>query len=109
MEPVVIDAVPLPARPVPVPTTGTGRVVISRPAILTGWSFTETTGTDAATLDLYTGRDTTGVLALTVALTAGASDTGTTGRGGLYLDAGAFLDVTAGSVRGALWLAYHEG
>ena len=73
------------------------------PARLMGWAFKETTGAATATFDLYDGSDATAGIVLPATLLANESFRDWLGPNGLLITRGAFLNVLAGSVRGALW------
>jgi hypothetical protein len=81
------------------PSGGAGR--------LTGWSLRETSGTAAAVVRFYDGRDTSGTLIATAVVPAGtSSNVALAGNGASYVY-GLFVDTSAGT--GAIEGAAHIG
>lgn len=91
------------------PATTSTRVVAGMVDGLCGWSFLETTGSAAATVEVYDGQDATGELLTVISLSSGQSTRDWVDRQGLEVRIGMFLRVTAGSVRGALWVRLPDG
>lgn len=98
-----------PVQPVPVNTTIADVALVKTAADLCGWSLVETTGAAKASVELYDGADTTGELLGEVALASGASDTQWFGFAGVRCTRGVYVHVTAGSVKGALYLRVSRG
>lgn len=70
-------------------------------AALHGWTFLETTGTTAATLELFDGP--LGVSVVIISLRAGQSTRDWLTGAGIYIRTGLYVRVLAGTVRGSLW------
>jgi hypothetical protein len=88
-----------PVIPVALPQTVGGY------AILLGYSIYESTGSASATLLIYSGTDTKGTLAIPITLGASQSTEDWFGPQGLHMPAGIFPTVTAGTVKGSLFVA----
>lgn len=94
----------VPVQPVSFPAT-TGNVqLLAGDSLLCGWSLQETTGATAAALTIYDGTDTTGQPLAYVSLSPGQSVNDALPFPGLYCTRAVTVVVTAGSVRGALWV-----
>lgn len=98
-----INGVWRPARALPIPTTAVGYNLFGRGTLIYGWAFQESTGAAAATIALIDGNDANGTLAAPITLTANQSTRDIFGYPGLYFEAGPYLAVLAGSVKGSLW------
>lgn len=72
---------------------------------LGGWSLVETTNAAVATVELWDGSVNGGGTLAVINLAAGQSLTKSMPGLGLVLRSGLFLNVTAGTVRGAIWAA----
>jgi hypothetical protein len=90
------------ASPITVPATGS-QVALGGPSLLMGWALLETSGTVAATLEIYDGEDVTGQLIAPIALAPGQSTRDWMAPDGLETDIGLFVRVIAGTIRGVLW------
>jgi hypothetical protein len=91
-------------RPISVPLTNTGALIINKETLLAGWSLVEPTGTVPAACTLYDGGDAGGQPLAYITLTAGESTRDLFTAPGLYCTRGLFVAVTAGSVQGVMWL-----
>lgn len=91
------------ARTTPIATTTTGELLVGGALLLVGWSFIETTGAAVAELALYDGSSNGGALIADIALSAGESVRDLISGAGLACYTSLFLDVVAGSIRGAVW------
>jgi hypothetical protein len=98
------DEVGSPTNTVPIPTTVANVNVSSRAALLRGWSFRETTGVAAASIDILDGNDPGGELLATINLSAGQSIRENAPGYGVLVEMGPFLRVNSGSVQGAMWI-----
>lgn len=90
-----LDLTVLPApRIISLTSTNAPKLLISFAGLLTGWSVRETSGTAAADLQAYDGRDSGGQLLATIGLASGGSSAlsmalpGWPFRTGLYVAAG---------------------
>lgn len=89
--------------PIPIPST-TGDLVLSgRPVILCGWAIRENAGA-AAGFDLHAGSDNTGLQVASQALASGGDSIAGPNDEGPYCAGGLRLQVTAGTVKGAVWV-----
>lgn len=93
------------SRHIVVPVTTVGVLVSSNPEAVSGWSFVETTGTAAASMQLVDGQVNTGDVLAEITLDPGASIRDTTGPWCLEAGRGVFVAVLSGSVRGTVWAA----
>lgn len=91
-------AVPVTAVPVPCQLQGS--------QLIGGWSFIETTGAASATLQLVDGGSAQGTVLAEIGLSPGQSVRDLAPGDGLLLQTGLFINVTAGSVRGAVWMEH---
>jgi len=88
-----------------------GPTVASMPLVpagairLGGWSVIETTGAAPATVELWDGSATGGATVALITLAAGAALTNPLPGHGVLITSNLFLNVIAGSVRGAIWVA----
>lgn len=78
--------------------------IVAGPARLMGWGIKETTGAATAACDVYDGSDATGQLAVPFTLLSNESVRDWLGPNGLLCVRGLFVNVTSGSVSGALWV-----
>lgn len=93
-------------RPFAIPATAQSQALAPAGAIrLGGWSLLETTGAAPATVELWDGGAPGGATVAVITLTAGQALTNTLPGKGVALTSGLFLNVIAGSVRGAVWAA----
>lgn len=93
----------VPAQSYPFPaTTGTVIVVQGR-GTLKGWAVKETTGAATATLNVWDGTTNVSLLLAPVNLSANESSREWFGELGISFTRGLLVEVTAGSVSGALW------
>lgn len=82
----------------------TTKALYSHQVRLLGWALLETTGTAAAEIDILNGQSASSDLVAPIALSSGQSTRDWLGPQGITCDAGLFLSVGSGSVRGALWV-----
>lgn len=73
-------------------------------ATLRGWSVRESTGLAIAQLDLFDGLAASGVLVATITLKAGESTRDYLPGGGVSLQRGLWVVLTAGAVAGVAWI-----
>lgn len=88
----------------PILTTAASVALIGRECRVYGFSLIETTGAAPANVQIFDGAGPGGSDAIEIALTAGQSTRDWYGAPGLRFQTGAYLNVLAGSVRGALWV-----
>lgn len=81
----------------------TGQVVAGE-CLLSGFTFAETTGAAAATVDLFDGGGTGGQFIARIALTPGQSQRDLLPWPGVHCEVGLFVNVVAGTVLGAAWV-----
>ena len=93
-----------PARPVVYSTGNAGKLIYSRQATVTGWSFRETSGTVGAVLRIVDGQDNTGTLIAALSLSGGQAAAVSLAPGGLAALSGVYIDVVSGTVEGAVWV-----
>lgn len=91
------------ARSFPLGFLSGPKQVIGGMALLRGWSFREDNGGAPAALDIYDGTSTDGTLVATITLTAGQSTRDPVPDSGIACPAGIFVNVIAGTIRGAIW------
>lgn len=101
---VMLASVSTPATAVPIPVTTTSRLIYSRPTVVMGWAFVETTGTANATVYLRNGRDAGGTLVVPISLLSAQSTRDYLSPAGVYCDSGIYLQVISGSVTGSVWV-----
>lgn len=94
----------VPARTVPVPAGAASQLLVAGASIVTGWSWTETTGGASAELALYDGNGNNGALIADITLTQGESTRDLIALTGIGIRTGLYLDVVSGSIRGAVWV-----
>lgn len=97
-----------PVRSVPVPATSTSRNIIKTAGALIGWSLRETTGSAAASVDIYDGNTNEGTKVASMAMASGGDDHIYMGPFGIPVRTGLYLDVVSGSVAGAVWVRIEE-
>lgn len=90
--------------PISVPATVAGATFATGPVRLMGWALKESTGAAAAAFELYDGTDTTAQSLAPVTLVANESIRDWFGTHGIICERGLFINVTAGSVRGTLFV-----
>lgn len=98
-----------PVRAIPFDTITTTKQLIRTASDLNGWALHETTGSAAATLDIYDGLDTTGSFVARINLTAGQSVRDYFDFEGIRLVTGIFLNVISGSVGGTIFARISRG
>ena len=91
-----------------VPATTTNRLFALGPVQLMGWALVETTGAAVAAAELYDGNDATGQSLLPVTFQANESVRDWFGTQGILCQRGLYLNVTAGSVRGTLFVKLQQ-
>lgn len=96
------------AEPVSFPATTTTQKLLGGPCLIMGWWLLETTGSAAATAELFDGQDTTGQSAVVISLSSGQSTRDWNSPDGIICYRGVFLNVISGSVRGGVWLRLRD-
>lgn len=91
-------------KPISVGATTTTAQWFTGPARLMGWALRESTGAATAACDIYDGNDATAQVAIPFTFLANESVRDWLGPNGVLITRGAFLNVLAGSVRGALFV-----
>lgn len=92
-----------PAAVLPFATTSTDLTLLTGPFILRGWAFKETTGSAAATFELYDGPDDTTVLVVPINLATSESTRDWLTGNGIIIRTGLFLEMLTGSIKGTIW------
>jgi hypothetical protein len=92
------------ARSLQLAATTTDVLLISGRVLLKGWAVRETTGAAVAAFTIRDGLGATGLMVAPVNLAANESSREWFGEAGLVLEGGVFIDVTAGSIEGAVWV-----
>lgn len=87
----------------PILTTAANVNLLSTSCLLHGLTLRETTGGAPADIDILDGNDANGSVLVTVTLDPGQSIRDFLSSAGILSQAGPFLRVNAGSVRGAMW------
>jgi hypothetical protein len=87
----------------PYPASATGQVTGGE-AMIVGWSFRETTGTVAATIEIFDGGDAGGQLVASISLAPGQSVRDLTGVIPVLVRSGLFLNLVSGTIRGSMWI-----
>lgn len=93
----------VPAQSYEIPTLTTSLIVVSGRGVLKGWSLRETTGAAVAAVNIWDGTNNAGLILAAITLPSGGSEPVWLGELGLSFTRGLFVEVVAGSVRGALW------
>lgn len=86
------------------PATTTSYPFFGRGGRLYGWAFQETTGAAPATFELFDGTGSGGQSILPATLTVNQSFRDIWGKPGIEIRTGLFMNVTAGSVRGSVYV-----
>lgn len=94
----------MPTIAYPLLAVTTGKVLISRPCMIVGWTITEQTGSAVAKFQLWNGGSTGGVLVATVGLASAGSSVNPPTDDGILCESGVFLDIVSGQVQGAVYL-----
>ena len=89
---------------IPLVTVTADTQLFTRQCYLRGWSIRENTGSAAAKLEFYDGLDANGTLLGALCLAQGTSDQANWSGGGIRCRIGLFVNVIAGSVRGAVFV-----
>lgn len=97
-----------PARVVPLGTITADVTPITGAGILFGYSFTETTGSAVAQVQLFDGTGTGGAFITNITLLASESTRDWLGMPGLAFLNALYVDVVAGSVSGSVWVTPGE-
>lgn len=92
-----------PARSFATASPAVSGVLLNTAALIFGWSFRETTNSAIATVELYDGTGTNGQLLTSITLAINESTRDLMGGNGLEALGGIYLNVVAGSVKGAVW------
>lgn len=98
----------VPAQSIVVPTTTTGLIVVQGLGAVKGWALKETTGAAPAVANLWDGTANNGLLIAPINLAANESTRDWFGELGVSFVRGLFVEVTSGSVSGALWVIPQE-
>lgn len=93
-----------PVVPRPFVATGSDFVLVSRPCMLAGWSFRETTGAATATAELYDGSNTTGRVAAEQQVASGGTASQMIFSDGLFCEGGVFMHFVSGSLVGCIYV-----
>lgn len=88
---------------VDIPTTTASQPFITRSGVLYGWAFSETTGTNPASLSLVDGSTDNGQGIVPITLLANETTRDIFGYPGIWCNAGVFLHVKSGSVTGKIY------
>lgn len=99
--------VPAQSIATPSPLT-TGAIIVSGRGVLKGWGFRETTGAAVATLNVWDGTANNGLLIAPLSLASAGHEAIWLGELGVSFTRGLFVEVTAGSIVGALWVVPQE-
>jgi hypothetical protein len=83
--------------------------ILNMAGILLGWSIRETSGTTAASFDLFDGHDQNGALLATSALAAGGESQRTLFSKGVPLVAGLYFQLVSGAVKGVIYVRADVG
>lgn len=86
----------------------TSQVLLSGRGVLKGWAFRETTGAAVATLNLWDGTSNAGLMVAPLGLASAGHESIWLGELGVSFTRGLFVEVTAGSIVGALWVVPQE-
>lgn len=92
-----------PASTIPTAAVAVSGQMLNGAALIFGWSFRETTNAAIATVELYDGTSTGGALITSITLAINESTRDLMGGNGLEILTGIYLNVVAGSVKGAVW------
>lgn len=92
------------ARSQPITGITTAGTVVSGASLLRGWSLKESTGTAVAACDIYDGDGTNGLLVATISLRINESTREVIPAGGIEIRSGLYYVVTAGAIKGSLWV-----
>lgn len=98
----------IPSQSQAFPATTTGIILIQGRGVLTGWAVKETTGAAPAVLNVWDGTDNRGLLLAPVNLASNESNREWFSDWGVAFSRGLFVEVTSGSVSGALWIIPQE-
>lgn len=82
----------------------TGLILISGRGVLTGWAIKETTGAAVAAMTVRDGLTSAGLTIAPINLASNESNREWFSDWGIAFSNGLFLDITAGSISGALWI-----
>jgi hypothetical protein len=91
------------ARPFALPSTSGGFLVASGAVYVLGWAFKESTGSAAASVDIYDGLGTGGVLIAPISLSSGESTRDYPPPPGIECRQGCYVNIASGGVVGSLW------
>lgn len=81
-----------------------GQLILNRECRLYGWAFLETSGNAAAQLEVFDGTTVNSQSIAPIALLAGQSSRDIWGKPGIEIRTGLFVNISAGSVRGSLYV-----
>jgi hypothetical protein len=100
--------VEMPARycvPLPVVATSQSLCLSTNREAICGWSFREVSGNLSADMQIMDGQNNTGLIVAEINLGPGESIRDPTGEWPILLVRGIWIQINAGTVRGAVWAA----
>ena len=80
-----------------------GRIITGFSVRLLGWAATETSGSAAATVNVYDGTDTTGLIVLPIRLAQSEAGESWYGPNGIWFKNGVYINVASGQAQGAIF------
>ena len=92
-----------PARHVSWTLSSAGKLVCGFSARVMGWTMVETTGSAAATVNVYDGADTSGEIALPIKIGQGGSSTDWFGPNGILFKNAVYVNVASGAAQGTIF------
>ena len=93
-----------PAETVALPTLTGGYAITGGACLLRGWSFVNTDDSNPAALTLYDGSSTDGPIVTAITLNPNESTRDYPAGAGIGIRTALYIDVTLGSVTGAVWI-----
>lgn len=93
-----------PVMPVSFPGITGGVLLVHTAADVCGWTIRETTGTDAASVEIYDGADATGTPLAKLAIPAGHTSVVSAGFMGIRARSGVYVLVASGTADGVVWV-----
>lgn len=95
-----------PVLTLPIAATGVSQPLLSRAILLYGFAIRESSGAATADIDLIDGADVNGEIVCPITLGAAQSVRDYFPKDGLLIEAGLFLKVNSGTVRGSIFWRY---
>jgi hypothetical protein len=92
-----------PARHVSWTLNGAGKLVCGFSARVMGWTIVETSGSAAATINIYDGADTTGEIALPIKIASAGSSTDWFGPNGVLFRNAVYVNLASGQAQGTIF------